>query len=65
MSKGEAIHIVLETVQGARIVCGNKWMCIDNGSYTVYSREYGQKKTRTLIITGTESEATDILTKDE
>ena len=62
MSKGEAIHDALENEYGARIVIGDKWLAIEDGTYTVYQRKYGERKTRTLVVTGNEVEAVAFLT---
>ena len=64
MTKGEAIHIVLNTIYGSRIVNGDKWLTIENDVYYVYKRSYGQKKTRVLVITADENEAVKNLTDD-
>lgn len=50
----------------ARISYGNKWLVIDvYGEYTVYEHRYYAKKVTVLYNVDKESEAIDILSKED
>lgn len=50
--------------QNTRLSNGNKWLCFDGTNYVIYSREYNQKKTRTLIETTDENLAVQYLLEE-
>jgi len=45
--------------RNVRVSCGSRWLIWDDtlDSWAVYSREYAQKKTRTISVTEYEEEA--------
>ena len=45
--------------RNVRISCGSRWLVWDDtlNSWTVHSRKYAQKYTRTIVITEDEEEA--------
>lgn len=51
------IKQALEKEQGIRLSFGDRWMVCSEGVFSVYSREYGQKKTRTIITTESDIDA--------
>ena len=47
--------------ENARVTYGDRWLVWYSGKWAVLSRRYGQKKTRELIETDSESEAVAVL----
>jgi hypothetical protein len=58
--------IELMQKENARVSLGNRWIVREeDGSFTVYSREYGQCFTRTLIKDTTEEQAVALLYEEQ